>query len=148
MKFPPQIVRIAFLTALIVLSFLGGRYLLTPDSFGEHGFYRGAALEEAADKKLHFAGKAACIECHGDIYELLIDHGHGAIACESCHGPGLNHAEDPTLTLSATRFKKLGCLGCHSEEIARPDWQVQINPEEHYGDDCNECHTPHDPDNF
>ena len=43
------------------------RAFLTPATFGEYGWYRGAALEELAARTPVYAGKKACDECHSDI---------------------------------------------------------------------------------
>ncbi len=49
-KMPPQVFRIFLLAVGIVGSYLIARYFLTPASFGEYGWYRGAALAEVATR--------------------------------------------------------------------------------------------------
>ena len=65
-RLPPQILRLVLLTLGIVGTYLVARTLLVPQSFGEYGWYRGAALGEIASRTPVFAGKKACEECHAD----------------------------------------------------------------------------------
>jgi hypothetical protein len=68
---PPQILRLVLLTLAIVGSYLVARAFLTPPTFGEYGWYRGAAIEEIAARTPVFAGKQSCDECHSDILHKL-----------------------------------------------------------------------------
>ena len=43
-KMPPQLLRIFLLAVGIVATYTIARYFLTPPSFREYGWYRGAAL--------------------------------------------------------------------------------------------------------
>ena len=95
MKMPPQVFRIVLLAVGIVASYSVARYFLTPPSFGQYGWYRGAALAELATRDRVYAGKKACEECHSDEYQKLIKHEHKSLSCEGCHGPGEAHAENP-----------------------------------------------------
>ena len=72
-KMPPQIVRLVLLTIGIVGSYLVARTFLTPQSFGEYGWYRANALGELAAQKPVFAGKESCVksECHAKVGEML-----------------------------------------------------------------------------
>jgi hypothetical protein len=146
-KLPPQVVRLVLLTIAIVGSYLVARFILTPHSFGELGWYRADALTEAVDRPLVYAGKEACIVCHKDQAAKLAKYQHKTLSCEVCHGPGQAHAEkkdDPDY-----KPAKLGishCLRCHETDPSRPKFQKQVNSREHYaGQKCTECHVPHAP---
>jgi hypothetical protein len=121
------------------------RYFLTPPSFGEYGWYRGAALAELATRDRVYAGKQACEECHADEYQKLLKHEHKGLACESCHGPGEAHGKDPRKdNIEKSNFAV--CLRCHEANPSRPKWHKQIVIKNHYtGSKCTECHVPHSP---
>ena len=144
-KMPPQIVRLVLLTIAIVGSYLVARFFLTPKTFGEYGWYRGAAIEEARNHPLVYAGRKACEECHEDEAKKLAKDKHKTLSCEGCHGPGQAHVDKPDVT----KPPKLGysvCVRCHEALPGRPAWHKQINPKTHYvGQKCAECHVPHCP---
>lgn len=143
-KLPPQIIRLVLLTIGIVGSYLIARYFLTPPSFGEYGWYRGAALGELASLPSTFAGKKACEDCHYDEYEMLTKYEHKTLSCEACHGPGLAHTENPDIKLAIQTVGR--CARCHEANPSRPAWHKQIDLKDHYaGDACTECHVPHAP---
>lgn len=65
-----------------------------------------------------YIGMQACIECHGPIYQTLINtpHAQVGVQCESCHGPAAEHAANcydplvrPKVDLTGT-----SCGTCHS----------------------------------
>jgi Cytochrome c554 and c-prime len=144
-KMPPQVLRILLLAVGIVAAYSVARYFLTPPSFGEYGWYRGAALAELATRDRVYAGKNACEECHPDEYQKLLKHEHKGLACESCHGAGQAHARDPQKdNIEKSSFAI--CLRCHEANPSRPKWHKQIVSKNHYtGSKCTECHVPHSP---
>jgi len=143
-KLPPQIFRLVLLTVVIILTYIVARYLLTPASFGEYGFYRSEALAEHASHPPVFAGRKACLECHEDIQETLFKGPHKTIGCETCHGIGAEHVENPDVLLA--KIGDNGCLRCHAYRAARPAWMKQIDPTDHYRENkCVECHLSHQP---
>jgi hypothetical protein len=143
-KLPPQIVRLLLLASDIIGSYLVARTFLTPPSFGQYGWYRGNALGEIANsREPFFAGKRACDECHSDIIHLLAENAHKTLSCEGCHGACSDHANNPDiLPVKATGSH---CIRCHEEDISRPKWLKQIVVKDHYGENCKECHMPHQP---
>jgi hypothetical protein len=142
-KLPPQILRLVLLTLAIVGSYLVARAFLTPPSFGQYGWYRGAALGEIAARPPVFAGKQACDECHSDILHQLAADAHKTLSCEACHGVSREHCDNPDiLPVKATGSY---CLRCHEANPARPAWLKQIVVKDHYGPKCSECHLPHQP---
>jgi hypothetical protein len=144
-KMPPQVLRILLLAVGIVGAYSVARYFLTPPSFREYGWYRGAALAELAARDRVYAGKKACEECHSDEYQKLMKHEHKSLSCEGCHGSGQAHAEDPrTDNIQKSSFAT--CLRCHEANPSRPKWHKQIVSKNHYtGSKCTECHVPHSP---
>ena len=143
-KMPPQIFRLVLLTLAIIVTYVIARSLLTPNSFGQYGFYRGDALLEHMSPNPVFAGREACLECHEDIQDKLTKGEHKTIGCESCHGVGKDHADNPDVKL--IKIGDNGCLRCHEASPSRPAWLKQINSKDHYrGDKCADCHVPHQP---
>lgn len=141
---PPQITRLVLLTILIVAAYLIARSLLTPSSFGQYGWFRGDALAEIAQREPQYAGRTACDECHGDQVKKLAQAEHKSIACETCHGVGKAHAENPDAALP--KLTDHLCLRCHEQAVSRPAWLKQISYDKHYkGQHCQECHVPHQP---
>jgi hypothetical protein len=154
-KLPPQILRLVLLTLLIVGSYLVARTFLTPPSFGQYGWYRGAALEEARAHPPVYAGKQACDECHSDVLQKLAKGQHKTLSCEACHGVSRAHVDNPNIhTGKATEAEskaepqKLSgshCIRCHESNPSRPTWFKQIVTKDHYAGKCTECHLPHQP---
>jgi hypothetical protein len=140
---PPQLFRLVLLTLGIVLSYLVARYFLTPPSFGEYGWYRGAALGELAARTPVYAGKKACDECHSDILQQLAKFEHKTLSCEGCHGVSRPHAENPDIL--PVKLTGSHCIRCHEANPSRPKWFKQIVVKDHYGSKCSECHLPHQP---
>ncbi|MEK7677000.1 MAG: cytochrome c3 family protein [Verrucomicrobiota bacterium] len=144
LNMPPQIVRLVLLTIGIVAAYLVARYILTPSSFGQYGFYRGNALEEVAARSPVYAGKKSCDECHSEELQLLAKFEHKTLSCEACHGVGQAHVENPDVKF--TKLTDNQCLRCHEASPSRPKWLRQITFKEHYkGQRCTDCHVPHQP---
>lgn len=144
MKLPPQLFRLVLLTIGIVVVYLTARYFLTPPSFGAYGWYRANALEERASQTPVYAGKQACDECHSEVLATLAAHKHKTLSCETCHGVGKAHAENPDVEFS--KLSLTPCMRCHEANPTRPKWYPQITIKDHYtGERCTECHSPHEP---
>jgi hypothetical protein len=143
-KLPPQVVRIVLLAAAIVGSYVVARAMLTPGSWKQYGFYRGAALTELASREPVYAGKSACAECHEAEVQNLAAHEHKTLSCEGCHGAGQAHADDPD-HVDMTVLSAEDCLRCHEKNTSRPQWQKQVSVTDHYSPECKECHVPHMP---
>jgi hypothetical protein len=127
--------------------FLVSRYFLIPESFGKYGHYRANSLDEIEALPVHYAGKAACIECHPTETEQLESDLHYDLSCEVCHGPGAQHANDPdhyqTLKKPGTREF---CGQCHDLHPARnAEFVNQVDIMEHRleRNNCIDCHNPH-----
>jgi len=120
---------------------------MTPDSFGQYGHYRGKALEEVASLPAKYVGSNICNDCHDSIVTIKNEGTHSGIACESCHGPGFKHIEDPENEKMVRPGTREFCAHCHAFNKARPGRAItQQNIKEHNpGDKCAECHNPHQP---
>lgn len=142
---PPQVFRLVLLIFAIVVSYLVARTLLTPASFREYGFYRGAALMDHATQHAPvFAGKTACGERHPDVLKTLAKGGHKSLSCEACHGVvSQEQLKDPNSKMP--KPTEAICLRCHEASPSRPAGFKQIAVKDHYSDKCFECHLPHDP---
>ncbi len=64
-----------------------------------------------------------CVGCHVTGWQqpsgvCRIDklEGHGQVGCESCHGPGSAHVEDPDHVKADSRREAKVCTGCHDRE--------------------------------
>jgi hypothetical protein len=143
LKMPPQVLRLVLLTLAIVGSYMVARAILTPPSFRQYGWYRGAALEEIASREPVYAGKKACEECHSDVLQKLGKFEHKTLSCESCHGVSREHAANPDIT--PAKLTGNHCIRCHEANPSRPSWFKQITLKEHYSGKCAECHVPHQP---
>ena len=140
---PPQILRLVLLTLAIVGSYMVARAFLTPPTFRQYGWYRGAALEELAARTPVYAGKKACDECHSDILHTLAGDAHKTLSCEACHGVSRTHAGDPDVL--PVKLTGSHCIRCHEANPSRPAWFKQIVVKDHYSGKCAECHIPHQP---
>ncbi len=106
-------------------------------------------------KEEGFVGSAVCIACHKEPARTFNRTVHGEIllqahspnfkGCETCHGPGRQHAEsggkkeliqNPAL-LSPRKNTDL-CLPCHKGVIKASGWKASAHFKE--GLNCNSCH--------
>jgi hypothetical protein len=143
---------LALIAGVIVLVL--GRAFFVPDTWGQYGAYRGAALDQHHGKAPRLGGNAACAECHDDQLEEIADGVHASLACEGCHAPLSSHVQDGELIaeMSIRRRAEL-CLLCHEKLAARPESHPQINLTQHLeeqgGDvgpeSCFDCHEAHSP---
>jgi len=149
MKFyiPPQVPRLALAFTIFIGLFLGLKHLLTPDTFGQYGHYRGASLADNALPEIHFAGQQACFDCHQDIEDLKKQDVHSEIHCETCHGPGQKHVESADSADILIPTGREFCGRCHIKNAAKRESAVsQIDVDKHNtGKNCTECHNPHQP---
>lgn len=137
--------RLAGVFVALIVVFLVVRAFLIPESFGDYGHYRAAALDEARERGITFAGRTACLECHEDVGTVKSAGKHAGLGCEACHGPQAAHAADPASVVPQKPDPKSLCLVCHMQNMAKPRGFPQMDPKEHYGDDCGACHKPHSP---
>ena len=138
------------LIALVLLF----RYFVVPDDFGTHGrnftygFHRLSNIDEWKAFPVKYRGSDYCVDCHDDKTGEQMASKHNIIQCENCHGPALEHPDNPEL-LAIDRSRGL-CLRCHAN-LPYPNSLrsklVSVEPHEHNPESaCVECHNPHTPD--
>jgi DmsE family decaheme c-type cytochrome len=113
----------------------------------------------AAQAPAQYVGEAACVGCHDTEGKSFHRTLHGkpqnprspaaAHSCETCHGPGGAHVEDPSKPESIRRFTSLRprdasevCLTCHSRG-AHTDWKGSMHDARNLS--CVTCHSIHSP---
>jgi DmsE family decaheme c-type cytochrome len=107
-----------------------------------------------------FVGDDTCVACHEDVGKKLSSSLHGKSAhprtpaavanraCETCHGPGKEHAETGDTTKIrvfaelAPREASATCLTCHSRGN-HALWRG--SPHDVRNISCTTCHSVHDP---
>ncbi len=143
-----------FVALAVVGLILIARAFVVPPDFGVYergfmyGYHRRSNEKEWEQFKVKYRGKQYCMDCHPDKYESNMSSKHKVIQCENCHGPAIDHPEDPP-KLTVDRSRKL-CLRCHTKLPYPSSLRGKlkgINPEEHNPDmECSTCHNPHKPD--
>ena len=107
-----------------------------------------------------YAGSETCKGCHEDHYKSFVKSVHGKKAipgnpmnregCESCHGPGGQHAEKgggKGVAILAfgrkldPRERSAKCLTCHEETKTLAFWNM--NRHKAAGNSCDSCHSVH-----
>ena len=102
-----------------------------------------------------YIGAEACLECHSEVAKTLGPHGspgfgklsdHG---CESCHGPGSLHADDPDVVANRPSLKgksadeiSATCQSCHA---GREQFFWSSSTHATRGVTCTDCHSVHAP---
>jgi len=144
---PDQIKRLFIILVLIIIGYFFARQLFVPETFGEFGHYRGAAVDSIKALPVSYAGEETCAQCHEDIHEQKNGSYHKNLSCEVCHGPGIMHAEeDPEAYVLAKPRERGFCVLCHAYNASRPTGFPQIDPAVHNPvEPCMKCHNPHDP---
>ncbi len=129
------------------------RVFVVPKSFGIHergymyGWYNKADENYWKEFKVKYRGKDYCKDCHSDKVESIDKTPHAIIQCENCHGPAIDHPENPAkLTIDKGRGQ---CLRCHSYLPYPTSDRANIrgiDPDNHNpGIECVTCHNPHKP---
>jgi DmsE family decaheme c-type cytochrome len=102
-----------------------------------------------------FAGSDTCVACHSEVGDHLETTPHGkdvfermaSQGCESCHGPGAAHAEDPDNPALRPSIAKLTkkeqnalCQSCHD---GREQFFWHGSTHQKRGVSCTDCHSVH-----
>jgi hypothetical protein len=141
-----HLIRMALLLGTALVLFLLIRQAVVPESFGQYGHYRGAALDEIRARSVSFAGREVCEACHTDVAETKSKGPHAGIGCEACHGPAAAHTEDPTGHPALKPDPSILCVRCHEAIAAKPKGFPQVVSKDHAnGMSCGDCHQPHSP---
>lgn len=144
---PQQVTRLIVVFALIGTAFVAGRIFLIPETFGELGHYRSAALDLAASHEKKYAGRQECALCHPDVEGLRAASNHKGVSCEVCHGPAANHVAGPMDVKPVISRERDNCTLCHGYNPSRPTGFPQVDPMTHNAPTaCVACHSPHAPE--
>ncbi|MBI1963401.1 MAG: hypothetical protein HYS37_08510 [Candidatus Rokubacteria bacterium] len=146
MRIPEQVNRLAIVVGVLVAVTLLTRFYIIPRSLVSTDLHWTETVRRELAKPVKFAGATACQDCHDDVVTKKARSFHKNVACESCHGPAVRHAEDPgAVKPPAPRDRKF-CPVCHAYDPSRPTGFPQINPTAHNPlKACIACHKPHDP---
>jgi DmsE family decaheme c-type cytochrome len=118
----------------------------------------GAPLPQQAPAE-DYVGSDTCVACHEDQQHGYENSPHGKAAnprspaaargCESCHGPGEQHLEDPSDDTALRKFAKMTprdvsatCLSCHTKS-SHALWQGSAHDARNLS--CVTCHSVHEP---
>ena len=141
-----HLVRLAAVLLAALGIFLIVRTLVIPKNFGLYGHYRPAALDAARQRPIAYAGQDQCVLCHDDEAKTRAAGKHAHVACEACHGPLAQHANDPAANVPKLPDVANLCRRCHEKDAAKPPTFPQVVTAEHSGGMlCNSCHQPHNP---
>jgi hypothetical protein len=151
-----HVFRAAILLLVVLIAMVLGRSLFVPETWGEFGPYRGAAVAEHRDKPIRHGGNDSCGMCHDVEYADHAAGVHATVQCELCHGPVALHAdleEGEMLAEMPVRRSRELCELCHRHLEARPADFPQVDVREHVtenggeltADACFQCHDPHSP---
>jgi hypothetical protein len=88
-----HIFRAAILLFAVLIAMVLGRSLFVPETWGEYGRYRGAAVAEHRDKPIRHGGNDSCAMCHDVEYADHAAGEHAPVQCELCHGPVALHVD-------------------------------------------------------
>jgi DmsE family decaheme c-type cytochrome len=106
-----------------------------------------------------YVGQDTCVGCHEAEGNTLHQTAHGKAqnprtpaggqGCESCHGPGSPHVDDPSKPDSIKRFPTMKprdvsdtCLACHSRG-SHTQWKGSMHDARNLT--CTTCHSVHAP---
>jgi DmsE family decaheme c-type cytochrome len=114
---------------------------------------------QATPEPATFIGADTCLACHEDMGDGIAATVHGKAAhprspaaaqgCESCHGPGSRHLEDPSDPMTILRFDEAAprvasdaCLSCHTR-TPHTLWAGSAHDARNLS--CGTCHSVHEP---
>ncbi len=139
---------------VLVAGVLTFRHFYVPKDFGiqeqgyMYGFHRLSNEQDWINFPISYKfskDDSYCQQCHPGHVKSLLASPHAIIPCEDCHGPALNHPDNPP-KLQIDKRRAL-CLRCHANlpyPGAGRNVVPGIDPLTHNpGQECVECHNPH-----
>jgi hypothetical protein len=139
----PQVTRLALCFFVLIVGFLALRAKVVPENFGRDGWHPYDAPQRLAKLPLKHAGKQACAQCHDDKFKTT-PHVKAGVACETCHGPALDHVNDSEKVKPFKPSEREFCTRCHGAVVGRRASFPQIDPKTHNPDSrCIDCHEIH-----
>jgi uncharacterized CHY-type Zn-finger protein len=143
-----HLVRMAGLFAVGITAFFVLRWVMVPANFGLYGHFRPGALDDASGRPLHYAGRAACEDCHSDVVAARVGSRHARIGCEACHGPLYAHVQAGGEKKPTRPDSRVLCARCHETSPWKPKAYPQVVVAEHSPSGpcvASGCHKPHAP---
>jgi hypothetical protein len=129
------------------------RERMIPETYGQKGPYRAAALDELAARPSVIQADSTCLKCHTKVGEERAESLHRAVRCIHCHGLGQQHiaeanraAQSPGASITPAKpwdrdfltsidlyvtKDKATCLSCHEAVVGMPTTFHQINSRVH-----------------
>ncbi len=149
--------RVLLLPAAVAWLFLVAASSMTADEPAAQA--RPPAAPAAALPPADYVGSDTCLGCHEDANSRLPATAHGRAAhpgspaaargCESCHGPGSRHIEDPSDDRSIRKFARMAprdvsatCRSCHTSST-HALWEGSTHDARNLS--CVSCHAVHTP---
>ncbi len=142
-----------YVVLAVVLVIVLIRACYVPKGFGVwdrgymYGWHRKGNEGEWKVGKVKYKTAAYCQDCHGREHGAIKRSAHAAVMCENCHGPALDHPDDPP-KLTIDRDRSL-CARCHALLPYKAGGRAAvrgISMETHHPEaECVRCHRPHDP---
>jgi hypothetical protein len=143
---PLFVVIFIFFVLMVIRHFVVPADFRTGDKGFMYSYHRIGNEVEWENFKVKYRSKAYCADCH-DEYGKNMSSPHKIIECENCHGPAVDHPDDPE-KLPIDRSREL-CLRCHAKLPYPTSLRSEIrgiDPENHYPKaGCFTCHNPHHP---
>jgi len=144
---PQQVPRLLAVFAIAIGALLIARRLLIPETFGDLGHYRAAAVDTIAARPVKYAGRQQCSLCHNALAGRHAGGNHAGVSCEVCHGPAAAHTQAPMDTKPEIIRERRLCTTCHAFNPSRPLGFAQIDTVAHNPRlPCIGCHQPHTPE--
>lgn len=144
---PQQVPRLLAVFVLAIVGLIVARQFLVPDTFGDIGHYRAAAIDSVVARPKKYAGHQECALCHGQIQQTRLAGNHKGVKCETCHGPAAAHVAAPLDVKPVIPREREFCTLCHEYNPTRPTGFPQIEPIAHNPMiPCMTCHNPHAPE--
>ncbi|MDH3273199.1 MAG: hypothetical protein OEM64_05590 [Gammaproteobacteria bacterium] len=145
-KVPTQVIQLGVIFLAVGVGMFLMRQKFVPETFGDLGHYRGAAVAANAELEPHYAGWQQCAMCHPDKVETKNRSFHRTVSCETCHGPASDHTSNPMGLKPELPTGREPCLVCHSYLASRPTGFPQVIEDRHNPvRACTGCHDAHDP---
>jgi hypothetical protein len=145
-KFPEQIIHLSVVFAVFIVGIILIRAYAVPARLKESGYHRTKTIDSELLIKGSYSESEVCAECHDDINDRKRSGFHKFLACETCHGAGAVHAEDPGETSPPAPTGRVYCALCHAYDPARPTGFPQVTTMAHNPmKACISCHDPHAP---
>lgn len=156
-----HIYRLVIILAVALTAFFLLKDFTIPASWDVNAWYRTDALTDLQQQQSHFGGNESCrgSQCHEpkENHQArltdLQNSVHKNLACETCHGPLVDHAQGKHKIGDAHLARGKLCLRCHGVLLGREGKIAQFSSEFEIHKmmqvteekPCIDCHNPHAP---